>query len=109
MRDGCIIATGLGNDDWNRSAPHGAGRVMSRRQAFDSLDMEAYRQTMKDVYTTTVQLETLDEAPMAYRPMEEILSTIGDTVKVERIIKPIYNFKAAEDGGRNRRRRQRKR
>lgn len=109
MRDGCIIATGLGNDDWNRSAPHGAGRIMSRRQAFDSLDMEAYRQTMKDVYTTTVQPETLDEAPMAYRPMEEILSTIGDTVKVERIIKPIYNFKAAEDGGPRRRRRQRKR
>jgi len=96
MRDGCIIAVGKGNEDWNNSAPHGAGRLMSRSQARQRLTMESYENQMKDVFTTSVSDETLDEAPDAYKPIDEILGLIGDTVDVEKIIKPIYNFKAGE-------------
>lgn len=96
MRDGCIIGIGKGNDDWNQSAPHGAGRIMSRIQAKETFTMEEYKESMKDIYTTSVNEETLDEAPMVYKPMQEIIDCIGDTIEIERIIKPIYNFKASE-------------
>ena len=96
MRDGCIIGIGKGNDDWNQSAPHGAGRIMSRGKAKEVLTMEDYRDSMKEVFTSSVNEDTLDEAPMAYKPMQEIIDCIGDTIEIEKIIKPIYNFKASE-------------
>ncbi len=94
MRDGSIIAVGKGNPDWNYSAPHGAGRVMSRRQARANLNLNEFKQEMQNVYSTCVSKSTLDEAPMAYKPINEILSAIHDTVEVIDIIRPIYNFKA---------------
>lgn len=96
MRDGCIIGIGKGNEDWNYSAPHGAGRTMSRNIARQSLSMEDYKQSMEGIYTTSVNEDTIDEAPMVYKPMKEIIEHIKDTVEVEKIIKPIYNFKASE-------------
>ena len=96
MRDGCIIGIGKGNEDWNCSAPHGAGRTMSRNIARQSLSMEDYKNSMNGIYTTSVNEETIDEAPMVYKPMEEIIDHIKDTVEIEKIIKPIYNFKASE-------------
>lgn len=96
MRDGCIIGIGKGNDDWNQSAPHGAGRIMSRNQARETLNIDDYKESMKDIYTTSVNEETIDEAPMVYKPMQEIIDCIGDTVEIIKIIKPIYNFKASE-------------
>lgn len=97
MRDGSIIAVGKGNPDWNYSAPHGAGRVLSRTKAKKQLSLESFQETMKNVWTTTVNEDTLDEAPMAYKPWEEIMRQINDTVDILTIIKPIYNFKAAEE------------
>lgn len=94
MRDGSIIAIGKGNEDWNYSAPHGAGRLMGRRQAHKNLDLSIFEKQMKGIYSTSVVAETLDEAPDAYKPIDEILETIVDTVNVLDIIKPIYNFKA---------------
>ncbi len=94
MRDGCIIGRGLGNDDWNQSAPHGAGRLMSRTEARKVLDLDEFIRDMDGIYTTSVGKSTLDEAPSAYKPMEAILDEIGDTVEVLKIIKPVYNFKA---------------
>ena len=96
MRDGSIIAHGQGNEDWNYSAPHGAGRIMSRTQANKNLNFEDYQNTMSGIWTTSVNEETLDEAPMAYKPMEEILTNIQNTVDIHKIIKPVYNFKASE-------------
>ena len=96
MRDGCIIARGLGNPDWNESAPHGAGRIMSRAKAKEEIPISEYQAAMDGIFTTSVSKDTLDEAPQAYKPMEEILGCIADTVQVQRIIKPIYNFKAGE-------------
>ena len=96
MRDGCIIGIGKGNPDWNYSAPHGAGRIMSRSKAFKTLKLNDFQDAMDGIYTTTATEKTLDEAPMVYKPMDEILETIGDTVEVERIIKSMYNFKASE-------------
>lgn len=96
MRDGCIIGVGKGNEDWNYSAPHGAGRIMSRNVARNILNMEEYKDSMKGIYSTSIDENTIDEAPMVYKPMEEILENIKDTVEVEKIIKPIYNFKASE-------------
>ena len=96
MRDGSILAVGKGNADWNCSAPHGAGRIMSRARAKRALSVEDYRQSMEGIYTTTANEDTLDEAPMAYKPMEEIIGAIGDTVDVIEVIRPVYNFKAAE-------------
>ena len=96
MRDGSLICIGKGNDDWNCSAPHGAGRLMSRKAAFKALSMDEYREEMSGIYTTCVVPETIDESPMAYKSMDEILSQIGPTAEVIRTIKPIYNFKAAE-------------
>ena len=96
MRDGSLLCTGKGNPNWNFSAPHGAGRLMSRGEAKRTLDMDEFKDEMKDVYSTTVSENTLDEAPMAYKNGEEIIKHIGDTVIVDKIIKPIYNFKADE-------------
>ena len=96
MRDGCIIGIGKGNEDWNYSAPHGAGRIMSRNVARQVLNIEDYEKSMNGIYTTSVNEQTIDEAPMVYKPMEEILEYIKETVDVEKIIKPIYNFKANE-------------
>ena len=96
MRDGCIIGIGKGNDDWNQSAPHGAGRTMSRNMARDVLNVEEFKETMNGIYTTSVNEGTIDESPMAYKPMEEIIDYIKDTVEITKIIKPIYNFKASE-------------
>lgn len=96
MRDGCIIGVGKGNDDWNQSAPHGAGRVMSRSRAKETVSLDEFRQSMEGIYTTSVNASTLDESPMVYKPMDEIVANIEDTVEILKIIKPIYNFKAAE-------------
>jgi len=96
MRDGSIIAAGKGNPDWNFSAPHGAGRLMSRSKARELLSIDDFKEAMQGIYSTTVNESTIDEAPMVYKPMKEIIANIQDTVSIERIIKPIYNFKAAE-------------
>lgn len=96
MRDGCIIGIGKGNEDWNNSAPHGAGRVMSRAKAKETIDLEEYKKSMENIYTTSVNEETKDEAPFVYKSIEEILEHIIPTVEVTKIIKPVYNFKASE-------------
>ena len=94
MRDGSVLATGRGNPDWNYSAPHGAGRVMSRTQAKENLSMEDYKQAMQGIYTTSVNEYTLDEAPMAYKRLEDIIGVISDSVDVTEVLKPVYNYKA---------------
>lgn len=96
MRDGCIIGTGKGNEDWNYSAPHGAGRTMSRSKAKESILLEEYQKAMDGIFTTSVNTSTIDESPMAYKTMDEIIGNINDTVEIVDIIKPIYNFKANE-------------
>lgn len=96
MRDGCIIGRGKDNADWNYSAPHGAGRIMSRSKAKEMVSLEEFEQSMQGIYTTSVNRSTIDESPMAYKPIEEIMENIQDTVEVVKIIKPIYNFKASE-------------
>ena len=96
MKDGCILGYGKGNEDWNNSAPHGAGRIMSRKQAKERIKLEDYKATMKEIYTTSVNEYTIDEAPFAYKRIDEILSHIGASVEVEKIINPVYNFKANE-------------
>lgn len=94
MRDGSVLAVGKGNPDWNYSAPHGAGRLMSRTKAKDTLNLEDYKKAMEGIYTTSVNEETIDEAPMAYKSLEDIIDVICETVDVIDIMKPIYNFKA---------------
>lgn len=94
MRDGSILAVGKGNADWNESAPHGAGRLLSRSQARQQLDLDAYAETMKGVYSTSVRQGTLDESPFAYKTMEEILERTEESFDVKAILKPLYNFKA---------------
>ena len=96
MRDGSVLARGKGNPEWNFSAPHGAGRLMSRMKARETLNLEAYRKTMEGIYTTSVNEATLDEAPMAYKSLDDILDVIRDSVDVIEVLKPIYNFKASE-------------
>lgn len=96
MRDGNVLACGKGNPEWNFSAPHGAGRLMSRMKARETLNLEAYRKTMEGIYTTSVNESTLDEAPMAYKSLDDILDVIRDSVDVIEVLKPIYNFKASE-------------
>lgn len=96
MRDGCIIGTGKGNEDWNCSAPHGAGRVMSRTKAKELVSLEEFEKSMDGIYTTSVNQSTIDESPMAYKTLDEIVENIKDTVDVLAIIKPVYNFKASE-------------
>ena len=97
MRDGSVLAVGKGNPDWNFSAPHGAGRLMSRRAARESLDLEAYRTAMSGIYSTSVNAATLDEAPMAYKSLEDIINVIRDAVEVIEVMRPVYNFKAADE------------
>ena len=94
MRDGSVIAIGKGNPEWNYSAPHGAGRLMSRTKAKDTLSMEDYKKAMEGIYTTSVNENTLDEAPMAYKSLEDIIDVITESVDVVEVIKPVYNFKA---------------
>lgn len=96
MRDGCIIGIGKGNDDWNQSAPHGAGRIMSRSKAKETISLDDFQQSMEGIYTTSVSISTLDESPMVYKSLDEILENIKDTIDIIKIIKPIYNFKASE-------------
>jgi len=97
MRDGALICIGRGNDDWNQSAPHGAGRLMSRSEAKSSISMKDYRESMSGIYTTSVSKATLDESPMAYKPIDEIVANIGPTAEIISHIKPIYNFKAGDE------------
>ena len=98
MRDGSVIAVGKGNPEWNYSAPHGAGRIMSRSKAKATVDMEEYRKSMEGIYTTSVNEGTLDEAPMAYKSLEDIIDVIRDSVDILDIMKPVYNFKASGSG-----------
>ena len=96
MRDGSIIGVGKGNEDWNNSAPHGAGRLMSRAKARESIDLAAYEKSMEGIFTTSVSKDTIDEAPFAYKSSKKIIEQIADTVDVVEVIKPVYNFKASE-------------
>lgn len=95
MRDGSLICTGKGNPDWNCSAPHGAGRVLSRTQAYDKITMEDFKASMQGIYSESVNDFTRDESPMVYKPASEIIANIGDTVTIDTIIRPIFNFKAS--------------
>ena len=95
MRDGSVLAVGKGNPDWNYSAPHGAGRLMSRTAAKNNLSLDEYKETMKGVYSTSINEDTLDEAPMAYKRLEDIIDVIKDSVDIIEVMKPIYNFKAS--------------
>ena len=96
MRDGSLICVGKGNKDWNLSAPHGAGRMLSRSQAFKELSLDEFKRSMNGIYSETVTQATLDESPMVYKSAKEIMRNIQETVNVENIIKPIFNFKATE-------------
>ena len=96
MRDGSVLAVGKGNSEWNYSAPHGAGRVMSRTKAKESIDLEEYKASMQGIYSTSVNADTLDEAPMAYKSLADIIDVIRDSVDIIDIMKPVYNFKATE-------------
>ncbi len=98
MRDGSVLAVGKGNPEWNYSAPHGAGRLMSRTKAKETLDMEVYRAAMTGIYTTSVNEQTIDESPMAYKSLEDIVGVIGETAEIVGILKPVFNFKASEYG-----------
>ena len=95
MRDGSLLCVGKGNEDWNYSAPHGAGRVMSRKEAKEKITLSEYKKAMKDVFSTTVCKETVDESPMAYKDMNEVIENSKDTMTVVKRIKPLYNFKAS--------------
>ncbi|MEN6579559.1 MAG: RtcB family protein [Anaerolineaceae bacterium] len=97
MRDGSLLCVGKGNSDWNNSSPHGAGRLYGRKEALRTLNLHDFQASMRNVYSTTVGRETLDEAPMAYKPTDEIIDAIQDTVLIESHIKPIYNFKAGRE------------
>ena len=94
MRDGSLLCIGKGNKDWNCSAPHGAGRLMGRKEAKEKLSIHEFEKEMESIYTTTANEMTIDQAPMAYKPMEEIAKNISDTVEIIDILKPIYNFKS---------------
>ena len=97
MRDGAIMGTGLSNEDWNYSAPHGAGRIMSRSEAKKNISLEDYKKSMEGIYSSSVSVSTIDESPFAYKPPQEIIDKIEPTVCIWRIIKPIYNFKSGRD------------
>ena len=96
MRDGSLLCVGKGNADWNYSAPHGAGRLMSRSEAKKTFTVDEFVKSMDGIYTTSLGNETLDECPMAYKPIESIVDNIGDTVEIVKTIRPIYNFKASD-------------
>lgn len=95
MRDGSLLCTGKGNEDWNCSAPHGAGRVLSRSQAYEKITMEDFEDSMKGIYSESVCDQTRDESPMVYKPASEIIANIGETVDIDTIIRPVFNFKAS--------------
>lgn len=97
MRDGSLICTGKGNPDWNYSAPHGAGRLMSRSQAKNSFTVSEFKKQMKGIYSTSINSQTLDECPMAYKSIDDIVQNIEPTVTIQDIIKPIYNIKAGDE------------
>ena len=97
MRDGSVLAIGIGNSEWNYSAPHGAGRIMSRSKARSSISLEEYKEAMKGIYTTSVNENTLDEAPMVYKSLDDIIDVIKESVIPINIMKPVYNFKASDD------------
>ena len=97
MRDGSVIAVGKGNPEWNYSAPHGTGGIMSRSKAKEMIGLEAYQSAMRGIYTTSVSDSTIDEAPMAYKSMDDIIDIIRKSVDIVDIMKPVYNFKAADD------------
>lgn len=94
MRDGSLLCEGLGNEDWNYSAPHGAGRIFSRKDAKDNITLTQFKQAMQGIYSTSISRNTIDESPQAYKPMRDIVDQIGDTVKICSLLKPVYNFKA---------------
>lgn len=94
MRDGSLICIGQGNPDWNYSAPHGAGRILSRSKAKDAVSMDDFKDSMSGIYSTSVTESTIDESPFVYKPMDEIMENIKDTVSIVDRIIPIYNFKA---------------
>ena len=101
MRDGSIIGIGKGNREWNYSAPHGAGRILSRQQAKKMLDIEEYKKSMEGIYSTSISLDTLDEAPQAYKSVEDILDVVKETVDVIEVLKPVYNYKEHGNERRN--------
>lgn len=94
MRDGILLGTGRGNEDWNQSAPHGAGRILKREDVKSCHTLAEFKKAMKGIYSPSINKETLDEAPFAYRGLEEIAAVIGDTVTISKTIRPVYNFKA---------------
>ncbi|MBF6633506.1 MAG: RtcB family protein, partial [Planococcus sp. (in: Bacteria)] len=96
MRDGSLLAKGKGNDDWNQSGPHGAGRILSRTKAKQLLELNDFTDTMKDVYTTSVSQDTIEESPFAYKTMQEIIDNTKVTIEIQSVLKPGYNFKATE-------------
>ena len=96
MRDGSLLCTGRGNTDWNCSAPHGAGRVLSRTQAYEQISMADFEQAMTGIYSESISNFTRDESPMVYKPASEIIANIGDTVTIDSIIRPVFNFKASK-------------
>ena len=97
MRDGVILGVGKGNPEWNCSAPHGSGRRLKRTEVQNSYSVSAFKKDMKGIYSTSICAETLDEAPVAYRGIDEILSVVADSVEVKEIVKPVYNFKAGKE------------
>lgn len=97
MRDGILICIGKGNPEWNNSAPHGAGRLLSRSAAKNSISLSEYKKSMEGIFSTCIGKDTIDESPMAYKNSNEIMRIIGDTVNIIEIVKPIYNFKAGEE------------
>ena len=101
MKDGSILGIGKGNKEWNYSAPHGAGRILSRKQAKEILDIDVYKKSMEGIYTTSISLDTLDEAPQAYKSVEDILDVVKETVDVIEVLKPVYNYKEHENEKRN--------
>ena len=101
MKDGSIIGIGKGNREWNYSAPHGAGRILSRKQAKEMLDINEYKESMEGIYTTSISLNTLDEAPQAYKSVEDILDIVKETIDVIEVLKPVYNYKEHGNETRN--------
>ena len=100
MRDGSIVARGKSNTEYNYSAPHGAGRILSRSKAFESVTLTEFKKAMEGIYSTSVQESTIDESPFAYKSIDDIIPNILPTVDIIKIIKPIYNFKACRNRGR---------
>lgn len=94
MCDGILLGTGLGNTEWNCSAPHGSGRIMKRKEVKQNFTVSTFKSKMKGIYSSCISKETLDEAPFAYRDLEDIADVIGETVTIDRILRPVYNFKA---------------